>query len=203
MRSSLFGSRIVVVSALVAACSSSIAEQPAEAPAAPPEHALHIAKAIFPLNIPDSVRAEHEQIHAALIDATKVPGPVGDAARELSRVLHPHFVREEQIALPPLGLLAPLAAGDFSPEMQSVLSLTDTLRNELPRMLQEHVEIAAAARRLQQVSAEAGHRPGEALARELLAHAQSEEEIFYPAAILAGDVVRARARDQGSPAAAQ
>src|SRR5687767_7190813 len=151
MRSSLFGSRIVVVSALVAACSSSIADQPAEAAAAPPEQPLHIAKATYPLNIPDSVRTEHEQIHTALIDATKVPGPVGDAARELSRVLHPHFVREEQIALPPLGLLAPLAAGDFNPEMQSVLSLTDTLRNELPRMLQEHVEIAAAARRLQQV----------------------------------------------------
>jgi iron-sulfur cluster repair protein YtfE (RIC family) len=158
---------------------------------------------MYPLDIPDGVRAEHEQIHAALIDATKVPGAVGDAARELSRVLHPHFVREEQIALPPLGLLAPLAAGDFSPEMQSVLSLTDTLRNELPRMLQEHVEIAAAARRLQQVSAEAGHRPGEALARELLAHAQSEEEVFYPAAILAGEVVRARARGEGSPAASR
>jgi hypothetical protein len=134
------------------------------------------------------------------MDATKAPGSVGEAARELAQVLHPHFVREEEIALPPLGLLAPLAAGEFSPEMQSVLPMTDALRKELPQMLREHVQIAAATRRLVQVSTEAGHQQAEALARELLAHAKSEEEVFYPAAILVGEVVRSRARDAGQPA---
>ena len=70
------------------------------------------------IRIPESIRVEHEAIHEALVRATKAPGSVGAAARELAAVLHPHFVREEQIALPPLGLLAPLARGEFTPEMR-------------------------------------------------------------------------------------
>jgi hypothetical protein len=202
MQSSLIGSAIVGATALVAACSPSIADQSAESPAPPPEAALTIAPEPA-LQVPDSIRAEHERIHAALLDATRAPGSVGEAARELAQVLHPHFVREEEIALPPLGLLAPLAAGEFRPEMQSVLRMTDALREELPQMLHEHLQIVAATRRLQQVSVEAGDREGEALARELLAHAKSEEEIFYPAAVLVGEVVRARARHPGAEARAE
>src|SRR5512146_404861 len=55
------------------------------------------------MRIPESLRVEHEAIHAELVRATNEPGAVGKAARELAAVLHPHFVREEQIALPPLG----------------------------------------------------------------------------------------------------
>lgn len=188
-----------------AACSSSIADQPAEAPPPAHEHALQIAPDAqhAAIRIPDTVRTEHERIHAALVDATKAAGAVGDAARELASVLHPHFVREEQIALPPLGLLAPLAAGEFSPEMESVLPLTDALRKEMPEMLRQHGEIGAATRRLQQASKDAGHVGAEALARELSIHAKSEEEVFYPAAILVGEVVRARAQDQAQPTAAR
>ena len=61
------------------------------------------------VEIPSSIRAEHDAIHDALERATQEPGRVGEAARALAKALHPHFVREEQIALPPLALLAPLA----------------------------------------------------------------------------------------------
>src|SRR5689334_25339137 len=70
--------------------------------------------------IPASMRAEHEEIHAALERATQATGRVGEAARALAKVLHPHFVREEQIALPPLALLATLARGEFTEAMLDV-----------------------------------------------------------------------------------
>jgi hypothetical protein len=143
--------------------------------------------------IPESIRTEHERIHDALVSAGRTSGRIGEAARELARVLHPHFEREEQIALPPLGLLAPLAAGEFSPAMQSVLPMTDALSKELDQMLREHGDISVATRRLQQLAADEGNRDVEGLAQELLAHAKTEEEVFYPAAILVGEVVRARA----------
>ncbi|HEX6913476.1 MAG TPA: hemerythrin domain-containing protein [Longimicrobium sp.] len=143
--------------------------------------------------IPESMRAEHAGIHAALQEATRAAGPVGEAARRLARVLHPHFEREEQIALPPLALLRPLSQGEFQPWMRGVLPMTDSLRDELPRMLREHVEIGAAARRLEQVARQAGDAQVEALARELQLHARAEEELFYPAAVMVGDIVRARA----------
>jgi hypothetical protein len=144
------------------------------------------------IRIPESMRAEHGEIHEALVRATKAPGPVGVAARELADILHPHFVREEEIGLPPLGLLAPLARGEFTPDMRDVLPMTDSLRAELPRMLEEHKAIRAATMRLGDVARAEGNAAVTRLAEQLELHAQSEEELFYPAALLVGDLVRAR-----------
>jgi hypothetical protein len=142
--------------------------------------------------IPSSMREEHDEIHKSLERATLVAGKVGDAARALAQVLHPHFVREEQIALPPLGLLAPLAKGEFSREMLAVLPMTDSLRSELPRMLAEHTAIHAATTKLKEVARAEGNTAVERLAEQLALHARSEEELFYPAALVVGDMVRAR-----------
>jgi hypothetical protein len=144
------------------------------------------------IRIPESIKIEHGEIHEALVRATKAPGEVGKAARDLAAVLHPHFVREEQIALPPLGLLTPLARGEVTPEMRAVLPLTDSLRAELPKMLEEHEAIHAATVRLGEVAKAAGDSAAARVAEQLLVHAQNEEEVMYPAALLVGDVVHAR-----------
>ncbi|HEU5175299.1 MAG TPA: hemerythrin domain-containing protein [Gemmatimonadaceae bacterium] len=155
-----------------------------------PQKDKPVHTAAFP--IPESLRREHEEIHHRLEDATRAPGAVGEAARALAEVLHPHFVREEQIALPPLALLAPLARGETSAEMREVLPMTDSLRAELPRMLEEHKAIRAATLRMGETARTAGNAEVAALADALALHAQSEEELFYPAAIVVGDLVRAR-----------
>jgi hypothetical protein len=140
--------------------------------------------------IPASIKAEHEEIHAELVAATKASGRVGDAARALAAVLHPHFVREEQIALPPLGLLAALSRGEALPEMRAVLPMTDALKAELPRMLEEHKAIHAATTHLGEAARAEKNAAVAHLADKLALHARSEEEVFYPAAILVGDLVR-------------
>lgn len=142
--------------------------------------------------LPASIRAEHREIHGALEAATKVTGRVGAAAKELATVLHPHFMREEQIALPPLALLAPLARGETPAGMREILPMTDSLRAEMPRMLEEHVVIRAATRNLGEVAKAEGNAAVAQLAEKLALHALSEEEILYPAAVLVGDLVRAR-----------
>ena len=145
-------------------------------------------------HIPKSIEVEHAAIHSLLVEATKAPGRVGEAARALAEVLHPHFVREEEIALPPLGLLAPLAAGETleQAELSAVLGMTDALKRELPQMLEEHKRIRAAVDALR-AAAKAEHAVKyEGLADQLSIHAQNEEEVLYPAAILVGDLIRAR-----------
>jgi hypothetical protein len=142
--------------------------------------------------IPQSLRTEHEEIHQALAAATRASGRVGAAAKELAAVLHHHFERENEIALPPLGLLAPLAAGDSPAGMQEVLTMTDALRKEMPRMLEEHERIRAATEKLRIAAREENAPVQEQLAETLAAHARTEEEILYPAAILVGNVIRAR-----------
>lgn len=149
-------------------------------------------QAITQIGIPESMRVEHAEIHDELVRATNLPGQIGDAARALATILHPHFVREEEIALPPLGLLAPLARGEITPEMRDVLTMTDALRAELPRMLEEHVAVRAATVRLGEIARAEHDDSVTELARKLELHARSEEELFYPAALLVGDLVRAR-----------
>ena len=148
------------------------------------------------LEIPESIRREHEAIHSALVAATRAPGRVGEAARRLAEVLHPHFVREEEIALPPLGLLAPLAAGQAPPEPESsaAAKMTGALRAEMPKMLEEHVRIRAAVDDLRAAAEAAGAEAQVELADELALHARTEEEVLYPAALLVGDLLRARRR---------
>jgi hypothetical protein len=142
--------------------------------------------------IPASIRHEHEEIQAALERATREPGRVGAAARDLANVLRPHFVREEQIALPPLGLLASLSRGELTTEMQKVLPSTDSLRAEMPRMLEEHKAIREANKRLEQAARAAGNVAVVRLTETLALHAQTEEDVTYPAALLVGTLVQPR-----------
>jgi hypothetical protein len=144
------------------------------------------------ITVPQSLQIEHTAIHDALSEATRVPGPVGAAARELAAVLGPHFTRENAIALPPLGLLAALAAGETPAGMDEALAMSDALRKELPRMLQEHPAIRAATDGLRIAAQKEKAFAYEQFAEELALHARTEEEVLYPAALLVGDVIRAR-----------
>ena len=148
--------------------------------------------------IPEAMKREHALLHGALVEATHDRGPVGDAARAVASVLHPHFVREEEIALPPLALLQPLVDEGVTPEMEEILTLTDALEMELPGMLREHDRIREAVERLRAVAQEQGDREHERLAEKLLLHAATEEQVTYPAAILVGRTVRAALRPNGA-----
>jgi hypothetical protein len=144
--------------------------------------------------IPASLKAEHDQLHADLGKATGEAGALGEAAREVARLLHAHFVKEEQYAMPPLGLLSTVARGTVTPEMLSILPLTQRLKAELPDMLAEHKEIVAALLRFRDRAREGGRAEYERFADALMAHAQNEEEVLYPAAILVGEYLAIKLR---------
>lgn len=152
------------------------------------QHAVDTARS----RIPASIREEHQEIHDELDRATKLAGRTGLAARALAALLQPHFVREEQIALPPLSLLGPLARSERVAASAWLLPMTDSLRRELPRMLREHVAIRAATQKLATAAQSEGQIAVVRFTDKLAAHARSEEEILYPAAVVVGDLVRAR-----------
>jgi len=145
--------------------------------------------------IPLSLKQEHEALHDQLRQATQVEGEVGELAKVLARLMHPHFVKEDRIAMPPLGLLAALASGDATPEMAGVLKLTDQLEADLPAMLAEHQTIVEALQRLRDAAQRAGRNEIVDFAQQLIHHARTEEEVMYPAAILVGKFVRERLLD--------
>lgn len=141
--------------------------------------------------IPSALKAEHEELHSELAHATKVGGRTGEAAKAVAKLMHPHFVKEEEYALPPLGLLSALSKGKLEAEMAEVLKMTDKLEAELPHMLAEHKDIVTALQRLVE-AAKAEDKPEYVhFAEKLMAHARTEEEVSYPTALLVGRYLKA------------
>ncbi|HEY3124571.1 MAG TPA: hypothetical protein VGK70_10990, partial [Thermoanaerobaculia bacterium] len=66
------------------------------------------------------------------------------------------------------------------------------LKAEMPRMLGEHKLIVEALRRLLQAAVRERHDGYASFAQKLIAHAQQEEDFYYPAAILVGEYVKLR-----------
>ena len=150
--------------------------------------------------IPPVLKAEHEELHGELVRATKAGGHTGEAAKAVAKLMHPHFVKEEEYALPPLGLLSGLSKGKLEAEMAEVLKLTDKLEAELPRMLAEHKDIVTALKRLAE-AAKAENKPEYVhFAEKLMAHARTEEEVSYPTALLIRSIPQSRSawpKDRG------
>lgn len=142
------------------------------------------------IKIPASLKAEHEELHEELVRLTKAGGKTGEAARAVAKVLHPHFVKEEELAMPPLGLLRPLAEGRVRPEMAKVVELTDKLKKDMPAMLKEHEAVVGALHALAEAGKQENKPAAQQFAEMLTQHAKTEEDVLYPAAILVGEFVK-------------
>lgn len=142
------------------------------------------------LEIPPALKAEHEKLHAELAAATKLSGTTGPAAAGVASLLHGHFESEEAFALPPLGLLSRIAEGRAVPEMREVIALTERLKAEMPRMLREHAAILQSLKELERAARAERHPDVLRFVAELTMHAQTEEQVLYPAAIVVGEYVK-------------
>lgn len=141
-------------------------------------------------DVPESLTIEHEELHHELASATRRGGQTGAAAERVATLLHAHVMREEELALPPLALLRPLAAGHVSPEMRDVVSLTDRLKADLPRMLDEHQAILVALEGLAHAARVERHPEVVRFVGKLILHAHTEEQVLYPAALLVGEFLK-------------
>ena|SRR5436309_12123973 len=143
--------------------------------------------------IPVSLELEHEELHRQLVEAIEEDGKVGQAAKAVAEVLHPHFAKEEEYALPPLGLLSSLSRQDeVSSEMKAVLTMTERLKADLPHMIEEHNGIVIALNNLIDVSKKESKEQIVRFAEKLKLHAKTEEEVLYPTAILIGEYLKLR-----------
>jgi hypothetical protein len=144
------------------------------------------------MKAPVSIRRGHEELHADLARAGQMPGRLGETAREVARIMHPHFLREDEYAIPPLSLLPRLAKGQVTPDMADVLPLVARLKEEMPLMIEEHRAILGAVRAFAIAADDEEDEKYIRFAAELMVHAQLEEEVLYPAALLVGEYVKAK-----------
>jgi hypothetical protein len=142
------------------------------------------------LGVPGSIAAEHRELHEELEAAIKSGRKTGDAAKIVEERLSAHFEKEERYALPQLGLLGALAEGRVSEEMRPAIELSDKLKADMPKMLEEHKGIVVALDALKEAAAAENRPQAVSFAEKLSAHAQNEEQVMYPAAILVGEYLK-------------
>jgi hemerythrin-like domain-containing protein len=142
--------------------------------------------------VPESLELEHQELHNQLVKAIEQGGDVGDAAKTVAEVLHPHFEKEEEYALPPLGLLLSLSSQDnkIGSEMRRILTMTEKLKADLPHMIEEHKSIVVALDNLIEVAKKENKTEVVQFAEKLKLHAKTEEEVLYPTAILIGEYLK-------------
>lgn len=149
--------------------------------------------------MPESLKAEHEDLWADLEHAIRIGGRIGEAARSLEPLVRLHFRREDDTVLLALGLLHTVAQGKVAPAMHEVVVMADRLKTELPEMLAEHDEIRRVLERLGKAATEEGSPRVAYFAAKLLRHARMEEEVLYPAAIVLGEYLKSRLSPGGTP----
>ena len=142
------------------------------------------------LTSPPSLKHEHTELHSELVAATKAGGKTGPAAQAVAHALHPHFVKEEEYAMPPLGLLTLLAKGELPDDRETIITMTDRLKKEFSHMLHEHKAIVIQLHKLMDAAKSEKRDEYVHLAERLMLHAQTEEEVLYPAAILIGEYLK-------------
>ena len=138
-------------------------------------------------DIPAPLLEEHNELRAALARAGQAPGAVGEAAREVARLLEAHLRQEEKYVLPALSIMGDVVRGAHRSEMSMVLGTARKLKAELPAMFAEHRVILAAVQKLAAAARAAGLPEVERFAHELARHSQVEELVIYPAAVLLGE----------------
>lgn len=133
---------------------------------------------------------EHEELHEELRKLKKMPGEVGKAAKLVAEVLHPHFERENELALPVIGITKELAEDKVSADFHKALELSQKFKAEFLKMLQEHAEIVKALDQLERAGKKAQKQTAVHFVRKLKLHAKKEKDLTYPAALMAAKLLQ-------------
>lgn len=156
-----------------------------------PVAAQHHHDAPGTLEIPRVIQLEHKDFHHQLASVIDLGGATGAAAQEVADALHPHFGMEEEYAMPVLGILQPLANGTATAtQKKEALERSTKLRANLPSMLNEHKEIVRKLDKLTSVALKENKPSAIEFVDRLKIHAEQEEQILYPSAMLVGDILR-------------
>jgi hemerythrin superfamily protein len=139
------------------------------------------------LQTPEPLRDEHQAFRDELLRAIKTGGELGNIAKQIDQILNPHFRIEEEFAFPPLALMVPLSRGKIDPDMKDALGIIDRLKDELPKLTDDHLQIILKLKEFDDAVKIEKKVEFAQFSQKLIHHARAEEGILYPAAILIGE----------------
>lgn len=140
--------------------------------------------------VPSSIKEEHQYLLDKIYKISLFQDSTGRVAIKLNDLMQHHFKEEEDYVLPPLGLLPLLSTGKLPEQSKEVIVLTEKLKSQLSHMSAEHQLIKAFMDELILVAAKENHPEIIEFEKELHKHANTEEEILFPTAILIGEYLK-------------
>ncbi|MFZ1806300.1 MAG: hemerythrin domain-containing protein [Cyclobacteriaceae bacterium] len=141
-------------------------------------------------DVPSSIRVEHESLLDQINAITLFQDSTGFVATEIEELMQHHFAEEEDFVLPPLGLLPLLASGKIPEQSKEVIQLAEKLKSQLTHMTLEHQMINALMAQLKEVATQENHPEVIDFESTVHKHAVTEEEVYFPAAILVGEYLK-------------
>lgn len=148
------------------------------------------------LRTPKSLEEEHEELMGALRQSSELDDETGKAVKELLKILEPHFEKEERVAMPVLGALTELVSGEKIDNLKEIADAQRELLNEYKTMFEEHQRIGMLIERAEAEAKRENHQEIAEILEALGHHARVEEEVLYPAALLAGTLAKVMLRNE-------
>ncbi len=142
------------------------------------------------LTVPKSMEEEHEEIMQSLQQASTLSDETGKAVSELLKTLQPHFEKEERYAMPVLGSLRDLVGQEKISNLREIADTQGALLQEYESMYQEHETLRKFIQRAEESAEKENHKQVAETLEALAHHARVEEEVLYPAALLAGTLAK-------------
>ena len=143
--------------------------------------------------VPSSIKNTHVNLLERVQNLTLNTDSSHEIAIKLEVLMQHHFKEEEDFILPLLGLLPLLANGNIPEQSKELISLSEKVKLNLEHMNVEHQLIVAYIQELKQASSKEKLPEIIVFENEVIKHAKSEEEVYFPAAVLVGEYLKLRA----------
>ena len=140
--------------------------------------------------IPSSIKNTHVKLLAQIHQFTLIQDSSGRVALKIEDFMQHHFKEEEDFMLPTLGLLPLLINGQLPEKKETIIALSEKATAAMDHMSAEHQLITAYIKELKQASKKDNLPKVIAFENDVVQHAESEEEVFFPTAILIGEYLK-------------
>lgn len=142
------------------------------------------------LKTPKAIIHGHQNLNEELKEVLAIGGKISEKARFLMNTMQPHFQKEEDYALPPLGLLLSLSEGNWEIDAEEAVLMADTLQLRLAEMTDDHINISKDLDELKAIAEEEGNIIAQRFVRNLIQHIELEDQVLYPATLLIGNYLK-------------
>ena len=142
------------------------------------------------LKVPKSIIHGHANIILELNDVLAVGGEIAEKAKQLKDAMVPHFKKEEEYALPPLGLLLAFSEEKWEINAEEAIKMAENLELRLAEMTHDHSNIMDLLNELKSLGEEKHNHVVKMFVKTLTLHIEMEDEVLYPATILIGNYLK-------------